>query len=163
MGHETKRKPRDARSPSNNCSQALREGDVIDGSGCSRGLQRVIGAPLEEGLEAWRQATVQASSRQNSQVVGPSTDRTGRRLGARLTDLGVCIGWLDRSPGAGPDPATVRRGVSPGVCAAVTAPVGLECAEAGAASSRTRRASDCPLAPRGMAAAKKRASNVKLA
>lgn len=69
LEHETNRKPRNARSPSNNRGQALREGYVVDGSGCDCGLQRVIGTSLEEIVEARQQATVQASFGKNAQIV----------------------------------------------------------------------------------------------
>ena len=163
LGHETNRKPRDARSPSSNCSQALREGHVVDGSGCGRWLQRFIGTPLEKGVETRKQATVQASSRQSAQAVRPPTDRIGRCVGSRHSVLGVCAGWMDRTFSARHDPTTVRRGVSSRVCAAFAASVGLESAEAGAASPRTERGGHRPLASRILAATKKRASSVKLA
>lgn len=163
MGHETNRKPRDARSPSKNRGQALREGHVVDGSGCGGGLQRVFGTPVEEGVETWRQATVQASSRQSSQAVSSPADRIGRCLGARHTVLGVRGGWMDWTLGTRPDRAIVRRGVSSGICAAATASAGLESAEAGAARPRTKRSGHRPLASRRVAATKKRASSIKLA
>ena len=162
-GHETNRKPRDARSPSKDCSQALRAGYVVDGSGCGRWLQRFIGPPLAAGMETRKQAPVQASSRQSVQTVRPPTDRIGRCSGKRHSVLGICAGWMDRTFGARHDPATVRRGVSSRVCAAFAASIGLESAEAGAASPRTKRGGHCPLASRILAATKKRASNVKLA
>jgi hypothetical protein len=163
LGHETNRKPRGARSPSSNRSQALREGYVVDGSGCGRWLQRFLGMPVEEGVETRKQAAVQASSRQIAQAVRSSTDRVGRCVGARHTVLGVCAGWMDRTFGARHNPATVRRGISSGICAAFAPPDGLESAEAGAASPRTERSGHRPLASRILAATKKRASSVKRA
>lgn len=163
MRHETYRKPRDARSPSKDRGQALREGHVVDGSGCGRRLQRFISTPLAKRVEAWEQASVEASSGQNSQALCPAAGRIGGCLDARHTVLGVCAGRMDWTPGAGRDPATVRRGFSSGVCAAAAASVGLESAEARAASPRTQRGGHCPVASRHMAATKKRASNVKLA
>ena len=163
LRHETIRKPRVARSPSKDRGQALREGHVVDGSGCGRRLQRFLGTPLEKRLEAWKQATVPASSGQSSQACCPPTDRIGRCLDARHTVLGVCTGRMDRTPGAGHDPATVRRGFSSGICAAAVASTGLESAEARAARPRTPRGGHRPLASRILAATKKRASNSKLA
>jgi hypothetical protein len=163
LRYETIRKPRDARSPSKNRGQALREGHVVDGSGCGGWLQRFIGTPLEKGVEAWRQATVQVSSGQSAKAFLPPTDGIGRCISARHTVLGLCTRRMDRPPGAGHDPATVRRGVSSGICAAVAASAGLESAAARAASPRTKRSGHRPLASRILAATKKRASNVKLA
>ena len=163
MGHETNRKPRDARSPSKDRGQALREGHAIDGSGCGGRFQRFIGVPMERRLEAWEQASCEASSRQDAQAFSLATDRIDCCLDAWHTLLGVCARWLDRTVGAGHDPATVRSGLSSGVCAATAASAGLESAEARAASPRTQRGGHCPLASRHLAATKKRASNVKLA
>lgn len=163
FGHETNRKPRDARSPSNNRSQAFREGNAVDGSGCGRWFERFIGASLEAGVEARWQAAVQASSGQSAQVVRSRTERTGRGVIARHTVLGLCTGWMDRAFGARHDPAIVRRGVSSRVRATFVASVGLESAEAGAPRSRAKRGGHCPLASRILAATKKRASSVKLA
>ena len=163
LEHETDRKPRDARSPSKDRGQALREGHAIDGSGCGSRLQCVIGIPLAKCMEAWEQASIEASSRQDAQAFSPATDRTGRCLDTRHTLLGLCARWLDRTAGAGHDPATVCRGLSSGICAATAASVGLESAEARAASPRTQRSEHCPMAARHLAATKKRASNVKLA
>ncbi len=70
---------------------------------------------------------------------------------------------LDLPAGAGLDSATVRRGVSRGLCGYAASQARLESAEAGAACPRTQRTGHRPLAPREMAAAKKRASNGKLA
>src|SRR3954464_3223615 len=89
LRHETNRKPRDARSPSNNCSQALREGYVVDGSGCGRWFQRFIGPPMEAGVETRKQTPVQASSRQNAQAVRPPTDRIGCCFVSRHSVLGI--------------------------------------------------------------------------
>jgi hypothetical protein len=161
--HETNRKPRDARSPSEDRGQALREGHAIDGSGCGSRLQCVIGISMAKCVEAWEQASSEASSRQDAQAFSPATDRVGRCLDARYTLLGVCARWLDWTVGAGHDPAIVRRRFSSGLCAAAAASVGLESAEARAASPRTQRSEHCPLAARHLAATKKRASNVKLA
>lgn len=163
LRYETIRKPRDARSPSTDRGQALREGHVVDGSGCGSRLQRFIGTPLEKFLETWEQASIEASCGQNSQAFSPAMYRTGRCLDAGHTALGLCARRLDRTTGAGPDSATVRRGFSSGVCAATAASVGLESAEARAASPRTQRGGHCPVASRHLAATKKRASNVKLA
>lgn len=163
LGHETNRKPRNARSPSKNRGQAFRERDVVDGSGCDCGLQRVIGTSLEESVEARQQATVQASFGKNAQIIGASAKRIGGGTGSRHAVLGICAGWLDRTVGAGHDPATIRRGVSSGVCAAVTASARLESTEAGAARPRTKRGRHCLLASRNLAATKKRASSGKLA
>lgn len=163
LEHETNRKPRDARSPSEDRGQALREGYAIDGSGCGSRLQCVIGIPMAKCMEAWEQASSEASSRQDAQAFSPTTDRTGRCLDTWHTLLGLCARWLDRTVGAGHDPATVRRGLSSGVCAATAASVGLEPAEARAASPGTQRSEHCPMAARHLAATKKRASNVKLA
>ena len=163
LGHETNRKPRNARSPSNNRGQAFREGYVVDGSGCDRGLQCVIGTSLEESVEARQQATVQASFGENAQIVGASAKRIGGGTGSRHAVLGICAGWLDRTVGAGHDPATVRRGVSSRICAAVAASARLESTEAGAARPRTKRGGHRPLASRNLAATKKRASSGKLA
>src|SRR5204862_5033104 len=90
LGHETNRKPRDARSPSNSRGQALREAHVVDGSGCDSWIECFIGTPVEEGVEARKQATVQASSGQSPQVVRPPADRIGRCVGAENTVLGIC-------------------------------------------------------------------------
>ncbi len=163
LEHETNRKPRNARSPSNNRGQALREGYVVDGSGCDCGLQRVIGTSLEEIVEARQQATVQASFGKNAQIVGASTKRIGRRTDSRYAVLGICAGWLERTVGAGRDTATIRRGVSSGICAAVAASTRLESTEAGAARPRTKRGGHRPLASRNLAATKKRALSGKLA
>lgn len=163
LQHETNRKPRDARSPSKNRGQALREGYVVDGSGCDSWFQRFIGTPVEEGVEARKPATVEASSGQSPQAVRAPTDRIGRCVGSRHAVLGLCSGWMDRTFSAGHDPATVRRGVSSGICAAFAASAWLESAEAGAASPRTERGGHRPLASRILAATKKRASSVKLA
>ena len=129
----------------------------------------VVGSSVSSAYRwrnAWRHGSklrVQASSRQDAQAFSPTTDRIGRCIDARHTVLGLCARWLDRTVGAGHDPATVRRGFSSGVCAAVAASVGLESAEARAASPGTQRSGHCPLASRHLAATKKRASNVKLA
>lgn len=163
LGHETNWKPRNTRSPSNNCSPAFREGYVVDGSGCGRWLQRFIGPPMEAGVETWKQAPVQAPSRQTPQAVRPPADRIDRCFGSRHSVLGICAGWMDRTFSARRDPATVRRRVSSGIRAAFAASIRLESAEAGAASPRTERGGHCPLASRILAATKKRASNVKLA
>jgi len=117
LGHETNRKPRNARSPSDSRGQALREGYVVDGSGCDCGLQRVIGTSLEASVEARQQATVQASFGENAQIVGASARRIGGGTRSRYAVLGICARWLDRTVGAGHDPATVRRGVSSRICA----------------------------------------------
>ena len=161
--HETNRKPRDARSPSKDRGQAFREGHAIDGSGCGGWLQRFIGVPMERRLEAWKQASSEASSRPDAQAFSPATDRIDCRLDAWHTLLGVCPRRLDRTAGAGHDPATVRRGLSSGICAATAVSAGLESAEARAASPGTQRSEHCPVAARHLAATKKRASNVKLA
>lgn len=163
LEHETHRKPRDARSPSKDRGQALREGHAIDGSGCGSRLQCVIGIPMAKCMEAWEPASIEASHRQDAQAFRPTTDRTGRCLDTRHTLLGLCARWLDRTVGAGHDPAVVRRGLSSGICAATAASAGLESAEARAASSGTQRSERCPMAARHLAATKKRASNVKLA
>lgn len=163
LEHETNRKPRDARSPSEDRGQALREGHAIDGSGCGSRLQRFFGIPMERRAEAWEQASLETSSRQDAQAFSQATNRTDRCLDARHTLLGICSRRLDRTAGAGHDPATVRRGLSPGVCAAAATSVGVESTEARAASPRTQRGGHCPLASRHLAATKKRASNVKLA
>ena len=145
LRHETIRKPRDARSPSKDRGQALREGHVVDGSGCGSRLQRFIGTPMEKGVEAWRQATVQASSGQNSQAFHAPTSGIGCCVDARHTVLGVCARRMDRTTGAGHDPATVRRGVSSGICAAVAASAGLESAEARAASATNETRQTSPV------------------
>ena len=163
LGDETNRKPRDSRSPSNHRGQALREGHVVDGSGCDSWIERFLGTPVEEGVEARKQATVQASSGQISQVVGPSADRIGRCVGTGNTVLGLRAGWMDRPFSRGHDPAIVRCRVSSGICAAFVASAWLESAEARAASPRTQRGGHRPLASRILAATKKRASTVKLA
>ena len=163
LGHETNREPRSTRSSSNNRGQAFREGCVVDGSGCDRGLQRVIGASLEESLEARRQATAQTSFGKKAQIVCAAAARITGGSGSRHPVLGICAGWLDRTVGAGHNPATVRRGVSSGVCAAVTASARLEPTETGAACPRTKRGRHRPLASRNLAATKKRASSGKLA
>lgn len=163
LGHETNRKPRDTRSPSKDRSQAFREGHAIDGSGCGGRLKRFFGVPMERRVEAWEQASLEASSGQDTQALSLATDRIDCCLNAWHTLLGVCARWLDRTARAGHDPATVRRGLPSGVCAAAAASVGLESAEARAASPRTQRGGHCPLASRHLAATKKRASNVKLA
>lgn len=90
---ETIRKPRVARSPSKDRGQALREGHVVDGSGCGSRLQRFIGTPMEKRVEAWKQATVQASSGQSSQAFCPPTDRIGRCIDARHTWGYAPDGW----------------------------------------------------------------------
>ena len=162
LGHETNRKPRSARSPSNDRCQALREGYVVDGSGCDRGLQRVIGTSVEASVDARQQATVQASFGENAQIVAASAKRIGGGTGSRYAVLGLCPGWLDRTIGAGHDPATVRRGVSSRVCAPVAASARLESAEAGTTGTRTKRGGHRPLASRNLAATKKRASSGKL-
>lgn len=163
LGHETNRKPRNARSPSNNRGQAFREGYVADGRGCDRRVQRVIGTSLEESVGARKQASVQASFRKNAQIVSAAAKRIGGGTGSRHAVLGICAGWLERTVGAGHDPATVRRGVSSGICAAVAASARLESAEAGAARPRTKRGGHRLLASRNLAATKKRASSGKLA
>ena len=163
LGHETNRNPRDARSPSNNCSQAFREGCVVDGSGCDRWLQRFLGASMEAGMETWKQTPAQASSRPGVQAVRPAADRIGRGFGSRHSLLGICAGWMDRTHGARHDPATVRRGVSSGICSTLAASIGLESTEARASRPRTERGGHRPLASRILAATKKRALNVKLA
>ena len=161
--HETHRKPRDARSPSKDRGQALREGNVIDGSGCGSRLQRFIGVPMEECIEARKPTPIETSSGQNSQAFGPAAERVGRCLDARHTALGIYARRMDWPTGASHDPATVRRGLSSGIRTAVAASVGLESADARATSPRTQRSGHCPLASRILAATKKRASSVKLA
>jgi len=163
LEHETNRKPRNARSPSKDRGQALREGRVVDGSGCGRRLQCFIGVSLAKCVEAWGPASSEATSRQEAQAFNSATDRTGRCLDARHALLGLCTRRLDGTAGAGHDSAVVRRGLSSGVCAATAAPTGLESAEARAAGPRTQRGGYRPLASRHLAATKKRASNVKLA
>lgn len=163
LRHETIRKPRDARSPSKDRGQALREGHVVDGSGCDSRFQRFLCTPVEKCLEAWKQATVQASSRQSPEAFRPPTDGVGRCIDSRHTALGICARRMDRAAGAGHDPAIVRRGFSSGIRSAVTASVGVEPAKARAASPRTKRGGHRPLASRILAATKKRASNAKLA
>lgn len=114
-------------------------------------------------METRRQATVEASSRPSAQAVRPPTERIDRGVSSRHTVLGLCAGGMDGTFGARHDPAIVRRGFSSGICAAAAASVGLESAEARAASARTQRGGHCPLASRILAATKKRASNGKLA
>ena len=163
LGHATKRKPRNARSPSNHRGPALREGYVVDGSGCDRGFQRVIGTSLEDSMEARQQATVQTSPRKKTQIIGASAKRIDRCTGSRYATLGICPRWLDRTIGAGHDTATIRRRVSSGVCAAVAASARLDSPKAGAARPRTKRGGHRLLASRNLAATKKRASSGKLA
>ena len=132
LEHETNRKPRNARSSSHNRSQAIREGNAVDGSGCDCWLQCLVGTSLEMGVETRQQAAAHTSSRQNAQAVGAPADRIDRGIGSRHAVLGIRTGRLDRTFGARHDPAIVRRAVSSGVCAASVASIGLESAEAGA-------------------------------
>lgn len=163
LGHETNRKPRKARSPSNDRGQVLREGYVVDGSGCNRGLQCVVGASLEESVGTRPHATFEASFRKDAQTVGAPARRIGGGADSRYSVLGICAGWLDRAVGSRHDPAPVRRGVPSRICAAVAASARLESTEAGAARPRTKRGGHCLLASRSLAATKKRASTGKLA
>jgi len=67
------------------------------------------------------------------------------------------------SAGPRPDSPTVWRRIQRGLCGHGSAQTWLESTEARATRSRTKRTGHRPMAPRRMAAAKKRASNGKLA
>ena len=76
--------------------------------------------------------------------------------------LGLFRVGLDVSPSAGFDSAAVWHRVPRGLRRHAVAQTGLESPKARATCSGTQRAGHSPLAPRRMAAAKKRASNGKL-
>ncbi len=114
-------------------------------------------------MEAREQASVQASFGKNAQIVRASAKRIGAGTGSRYAMLGICAGWLDRTVGARHDPATVWRGLSSRICAAVAVSARLESPKAGATRPRTKRGRHRPLASRNLAATKKRASSGKLA
>jgi hypothetical protein len=165
MTHETFRDSRNAGSSSKNCSPAFCAGEIGDGSGCGRGFQQVVCQPLEAGLavQRCRGTLSQAASWPQPETETPPAPPTLGRVEAGHAPLGLCACRLDRSVSARHDPTVVRRPVPRELHWDDPTPTRLDSAEARAPSARTQRTGDRPLAPRRVAAAKKRARNGKLA
>ena len=116
-------------------------------------------------METWRQQVITCPS-----ASWPTTKDVARtaqgtigcvETGHRL--LGLLAFGVDMSSGPRFDSPTVWDRVSRGLRGYASAQPWLESTEAGATCPRTKRTGDRSVAPRRMAAAKKRASNVKLA
>lgn len=161
--HETIRKSRSARSPSENRSPAVRAGNDVDRGSCCGGCQCVLGTSVEGGVAARWQAVCKTPSGPKTEAFGSSAIRIGCRPEARDAALGIRTVGVDRTAGTRHDPAPLWRAVPPHLCAPFAASTRLESAEADTASARAKRNGNRPLEPRELAAAKKRASNGKLA
>ena len=164
MMHETIRHTRSVGSSSNDRSPAFCAGEIADGSGCVDWLQYLVGLALEGCMEARRRRFLvrSATSWTEFKVVTSATLATVNGFAGGNGRLGLFRVGLDVSPSAGFDSAAVWHRVPRGLRRHAVAQTGLESPKARATCSGTQRAGHSPLAPRRMAAAKKRASNGKL-
>src|SRR5438132_10438507 len=163
--HETCRNSRGAGSSPMCCSPAFCAREIVGGSACVSGFERILRKSLEASLAArgCKDAEGQTSFWSRAEIAAPATATVVGRAKAGYAALGVSAGGMERPFGAAPDSAAVRRGLSSRLCRYAAAHARLESAEAGATRPRTPRSRNRPLAERALAATKKRAPHGKLA
>src|SRR5436305_4967471 len=164
IAHETKRNSRRIGSTADDSSSPVAEGK----EGADRGRQtagRVTfgGESMAAGPAAQgsRRPEVQATSGRQAAVEPPSTAQVGADSFAWPLPSRFRHGPVDVSSRGDSDSGTLRSDLSFGPCVAAAATIGVELPEARATGARARRSRDPALAPRGMAADKKRARVVK--